>query len=209
MVEVRLKKSLAFVLVFLLLSQIPMVSAERYVADEPGMGYAVYMREVVSTRDVEYFLIDGTKDMELQINLQVYGTNLNNAPVRASLVQGNYTLPDGETEPELYDRAHSMDEAGTSFRTDMFLTHTTQYTLVVVPEGNTSYEIEIMGDGQMSSFGTAWHTCLVGGLAILAGFLAYLKIHGVIGRPRPVRFRKREAKENREIKEEDSPYRVK
>ena len=199
-------RSLALLMVFLLLLQVPMASAERYVADEPGNGYALYFRKVVSTKDVEYFLIEGMKDMELYIELHVYGTNLNNAPVRAYLVPGNYTLPEGEGEPGSYDRAHSMENAGMGFRTDLFLTHTTEYTLVVVPTDNTSYVVEISGDGQMSSFSTAWQVCALMLIILVVVVSAYIR-HGGIRGIGAARSRKRESK--RENSGEEEPYRIK
>ena len=180
--------------------------AATHVVNKKESDYSFDYSEKISTSHQEYFLINGSRDMEININVHVISVANPDDRLRIYLVEGRYEMPEGITEPENFDEWHSHPEPTTNFHTRFIMVHKTQYTLVVIPNGSSYFSVEISGYNDTSSFGEGMTICLLLILVSVAVLLAYFKIHGVIGAPRPARSTRRKRKESDQ--KEDAPYEI-
>ena len=170
-----MRKIAALFIVMMLIQSFPRAYAATYTVNETGSDYSFEFREVFSTSETQYFLIEGSKDMEIRISVGVEGTIPDRADVSLYLVEGNYHLPDGLTEPEDYDIWHSHPEPTVYFATSFIMAHATVYTLLAIPNGTSSFKVEVYGENNAASFGTSSGVCL--GLMLVAAAI-FLYISG-------------------------------
>ncbi len=207
---VEMRKIMAILVMFMIISQIPTAYGGRYIVNKYDSEYGFNFREVLSTEETQYFLIEGSRNMEVRMHVSVEGTTLNHAYLSIYLVPGNYTMPNGSVAPDNYDAMHSHTSPTGDFSTVFVMNQYTEYTLVVIPNGSSAYTVEIKGSNETASFGMTSLVCFTMLLAAVALALIYFRVKGVIGPPRTVKFRKMGKKKGEEEgkKDHEEPYRI-